>query len=154
MHSLAAERRSNQRLCEYLRGGARPEFPAVARPDEFVRPYEQLGTHPDLVVRLWDELTVLLPGDCRFVLFGRPVLLHPESEVAFGLALGTQAYALRLPEVVLAEAIAAGASRVHRYPGRSPFDLDVIGPEWMFCNWHRDEDRWCLAAYELAGTAD
>ena len=58
--------------------------------------------HPDLVARLWDEITTLLPVDCRFVLFGTPVLMRPDSEIVFGFAGGTHTYALRLPDGVRA----------------------------------------------------
>ena len=117
---------------------------------EMVRPYDSLGSHPDLVARLWDGITTLLPDDCRFVLLGNPVLMHPVSEVVFGFAGGTHAYALRLPEPVREEAMANGATRIHIYPGRPPFDLEVFGPEWVFCKWLEGEERWCLSAYEFA----
>jgi hypothetical protein len=31
------------------------------------------------------------------------------------------------------------------------FDLDDIGPEWVFCGWFQNEEAWCLAAFEFAG---
>ena len=33
-------------------------------PDQIEQPYMTLGTHPDLVTRLWDELPSQLPADC------------------------------------------------------------------------------------------
>jgi len=125
-------------------------LPAVARPEKFARPYDSLGTHPDLVARLWDEITTLLPSDCKFVLFGAPVLMHPDSGIVFGFAGGTHTYALRLPEPVRQEALAAGATRVKTYPRRLSLDLENIGPEWVFCSWLKGEERWCLSAYEFA----
>src|SRR5204862_1834277 len=76
----AADHPSNAGLCRYFRGRGRRDVPAVARPEDVVRPYEALGTHPDLVARLWDEIPTLLPVDCRFILFGTPVLMRPDSE--------------------------------------------------------------------------
>ena len=90
---------------------------------------------------------------CRFVLFGTPVLMHPSSEVVFGFAGGTHTYALRLPEPVRQEALAAGATRVKTYPRQPSLDLEVIGPEWVFCSWLTGEERWCLSAYEFAAGA-
>ena len=92
------------------------QFP-VARPDEVPSPYLSLGTHPDLVARLWDELQAQLPTDCRIVFAGRPALLHPVTHVVFGFASGTHTYALRLPEREREAAIAAGATRIANYPG-------------------------------------
>lgn len=129
----------------------RPSLPALAFPDDLERPYESLGTHPDLVARLWDELGATLPQDCRAVFYGTPALVHPQSGVAFGFAGGTHTYALRLPEAERLEALRAGASRLMRYPGERSLDLDAIGTDWLFGNWHRAEPGWCRAAYERAG---
>ena len=62
----------------------------LAFPDEVTQPYYSLGTHPDLVERLWDELGKVLPVDCRAVFYGSPALLHPETGTVFGFAGGTQ----------------------------------------------------------------
>lgn len=125
--------------------------PLVALPDQVSRPYESLGTHPDLVARLWDELPSKLPVDCRVIFYGTPALMHPLTGIVFAFAGGTHTYALRLPEPERTQAIHAGATRVAHYPGSQPsFDLDDIGPEWVFCRWFRDEEAWCLAAFEFA----
>jgi hypothetical protein len=141
---------ANALLCRYLAGRGRAGAPALVRPHEVVRPYETLGTHPDLVARLWDEITPRLPADCRFVLFGTPALVRPDTRIAFGFATGTHTYALRLPEEVRVEAVRVGAARVKSYPGQPRLDLDVIGPEWLFGGWFRGEERWCRAAYDFA----
>jgi hypothetical protein len=126
--------------------------PVIATPDQIVRPYETLGTHPDLVTRLWDELPSQLPVDCRRVYYSRPVLMHLQTGIVFGFAGGTHTYALRLPEPQRSEALQAGATRLKHYPvNQLSFDLDEVGPEWVFCGWHKDEEAWCRAAYELAG---
>jgi hypothetical protein len=122
----------------------------LARPDEVERPYDSLGTHPDLVARLWDELPTKLPADCRVIFYGAPALMHPTSGVVFAFAGGTHTYALRLPEAERAEALRAGATRVKQYPTGQSFDLSEIGGEWVFCGWFRGEEEWCLAAFELA----
>jgi hypothetical protein len=127
-------------------------MPRLASADEVTQPYMQLGTHPDLVARLWDELQTKLPIDCRVVFYGTPALMHPVSGIVFGFAGGTHTYALRLPEAERANAIRAGATRIAHYPlGQPSTNLDEIGPEWVFCKWFADEELWCLAAYEFAG---
>ncbi len=131
----------------------KPGLPRIATPDQVVRPYDSLGTHPDLVARLWDELPSQLPVDCRAVYCGVPALRHPQTGIVFGFAGGTHTYALRLPLTQFAAALAAGAKRIAQYPVRQPsFDLDTIGPEWVFGSWLKGEKEWCLAAYEHAAT--
>src|SRR5262249_30732119 len=122
----------------------------IAHPSDEARPYEQLGTHPDLVARLWDELARGLPVDCRAIFFGAPVLMHPDTGVVFGFAGGTHTYALRLPEPERSAALAAGAARTYRYPSGEALDLAEIGEEWVFCRWLDGEEAWCLAAFEAA----
>ena len=127
-------------------------FPALTTPDQVARPYEALGTHPDLVARLWDELQAKLPEDCRVVFYRVPALMHPATGIVFGFAGGTHTYALRLPEPERSEALRAGATRIKHYPVRQPgFNLDEVGPEWVFCGWMKGEVDWCLAAYRHAG---
>ena len=149
----ALEHPANLGFCRFRepwRPGPNVEPPA--RPDDVARPYDSLGTHPDLVARLWDELGANLPVDCRYVFCGAPVLMHPTTQVVFAFAGGTHTLALRLPEREFAAAIEAGATRVKVYPGRQPsIDLAKIGPEWVFVEWLKGEQQWCLAAYELAG---
>jgi hypothetical protein len=154
MHSSAPELPDNASLCRYLRDRGRTDVPAIARPEDFARPYDSLGTHPDLVARLWDELTVDLPEDCRFVLFGNPVLMHPRSEIVFAFAGGTHTCALRLPAPIREDALAAGAKQVMTYPHRPPFRLEIIGPEWVFCAWLKGEEHWCRSAYESAAASN
>jgi hypothetical protein len=126
---------------------------AVAFPEEVDRPYETLGTHPDLVARLWDELGKALPEDCRAIFYGGPALIHPTTGVVFAFAGGTHTYALRLPSTERLQALRAGAKRVEHYPRQPSFDLGEIGEEWIFCRWYRHEEDWCRAAYDLAGSA-
>lgn len=135
---------------------SRPE----CAPEEVEEPYLRLGTHPELVERLWEELTRDLPRDCRWVVHGAPALVHPESGVIFGFAGGTSTYALRLPQPALAEARSAGWQTVHEYPAysylgiaASRLDLAELGPDWILGAGHPAEPSWCLAAYQHAGRA-
>jgi len=135
------------------REAGRSRLDPVRSPDEVVRPYDSLGTHPDLVARLWDELAGDLPRECRTIFFGGPALVHPGTGILFGFAEGTHTYALRLPEIERLEAQRQGAARVVRYGKGPSFDLTDVGPEWIFCRWYKGEEAWCRAAYDFAGTA-
>ncbi len=119
-------------------------------PQKHPDPYYGLGTHPELVARLWDELTSELPEPCQWIIHSRPVLVHPASGIIFGYAEGTHAYALRVPPGVHQAALQGGASTIHAYPD-SLLDLASFGPEWVFGHWLREEPRWCLSAYIFAG---
>jgi len=127
-------------------------------PAEVADPYYTLGTHPDLVQRLWDELGKGLPEDCRWIVHGVPALVRPNSGVIFGFAGGTQTYALALPDEVRAPAVAAGARTKHSYPAypelnveASTIDLTTFGRGWVFGGWFKGEEDWCRAAYLAAG---
>src|SRR5215467_14255635 len=69
-----------------------------------------LGTHPDIVERLW-KIGRNLPADCAWVAFRRSILAHPATGIIFGLGIGTLGYALRLPPECAREAQAAGAQQ-------------------------------------------
>jgi hypothetical protein len=144
---------ANRGLRRYLEARMRAGFPPVISPDELERPYDTLGTHPDLVARLWDELGKGLPQDCRAVFFGTPALIHPASGVVFAFAVGTQTYAFRLPQADRAAALEAGGSRVMRYPAGGSVDLHDVGEEWVFGGWYPMEDAWCRAAFGFAAEA-
>ncbi len=138
-------RRYHEPRCE--RQGVSP----LAFPNDVTEPYYTLGTHPDLVTRLWDDFGKVLPVDCRAVFYGSPALIHPETGIVFGFTGGTYTYALRLPEMRRLEAVRLGATRVKHYPTQPSFDLSQIGDEWVFCGWYKGEEGWCSAAYEYAG---
>lgn len=106
-----------------------------------------LGTHPDLVERLWRQLTVSLPEPCQWVIHGRPALVHPHSGVVFGWAGGTHTYGLRLSAADRAIALAAGAQTIAKYSNGDSFDVTRIGEEWVLGNWLAAEPEWCLRAY-------
>ena len=153
---------ANRGIIAYLSADARqkPDAKAQASPDDIDDPYYNLGTHPDIVQRLWHDLGGALPKDCKWVLYGTPVLVHHASGVVFGFAGGSQTYALRLPAAERATAIAAGAETTHHYPAyaelniaASKLDLARFGPEWVFGGWLKGEEEWCRAAFDAAGTA-
>ncbi|MEA2626421.1 MAG: hypothetical protein QOD06_2466 [Candidatus Binatota bacterium] len=146
---------ANAPLISHFAGsGRRPGLPPVARPEDVEHPYYTLGTHPDLVARLWDELAKDLPTECRAVFLGVPALIHPTTGVVFAFAGGTHTYALRLPQPAREEALQAGAVRIHTYASQPALDVGAFGEEWVLGGWLRGEEAWCSAAYGAAGSAD
>lgn len=148
---------ANRDLIAYLEQRNKDGRARELNPADADNPYYTLGTHPEIVERLWDELAGPLPAKCRWILYGSPVLVHPRSGVVFGFAGGSLTYALRLPEAERAAAIIAGAKTVHQYPAypelnvpASALDLAGFGPEWVFGGWFKDEAHWCRAAFDAA----
>ena len=117
--------------------------------DSVADPHFGLGTHPDLIERLW-KLNASLPEDCRWVVYGKPALVHPKAGIVFGFATGTLGYVLRLSEPHRAEADRLGAKVRVELRGRDAFDLSLAGPEWRFGKWFDQEAAWCRAAYDRA----
>lgn len=111
----------------------------------------RLGTHPDLVERLWRVITISLPARCEWVVYGSPALVHPQSGVIFGWARGTHTYALRLAEPDREVALAAGARTTFRYTNGDTLDVRRIGEDWVLGHWIAAEREWCLGAYRAAG---
>ncbi len=143
---------SNAGILRYLGQYKAPTVDASQSPDSIRNPYYNLGTHPDLVARLWDEITKNLPEKCNWVVYRCPVLVHPKTGIIFGFAGGTHTYGLRLPNREREEALRAGAPSRHTYSDKSTLEISEIGLEWVFGYWLTGEDRWCLAGYEYAGS--
>jgi hypothetical protein len=140
------DRSVRKSVSTFAAGTLLPNGSPAAHPD----PYYQLGAHPELVDRLWNEITLLLPRKCQWIINERPVLAHPSSGIIFGFAGGTHTYALRLPPTERQEALQKGVERVHVYSDGTNLDLSTLGEEWVFGNWFPEETRWCLAAYDFA----
>jgi hypothetical protein len=148
---VAVDHPANARLLAYLRS-CDPENTTVSEsPESITQVYFSVGTHPDIVTRLWNQITVELPESCRWVSYHWPVLVHPTTGVVFGFAQGSGTYAMRLPPAERAEAIAGGARRQYSFTtSKTMLDLDDIGDEWVLGFWSPEELRWCVAAYEFA----
>jgi hypothetical protein len=41
--------------------------------------YYDLGCHPDVVKRLWDEINPKLPANCRTIIYGTPALIQQDN---------------------------------------------------------------------------
>jgi hypothetical protein len=111
-----------------------------------------LGTHPDVVERLWRGITVLLPEPCAWIVHGAPALVQPRTGVIFGWAGGSRDYALRLPEKAKELALKGGAKLEARYSTGDLLDVSELGEEWVLLNFSPGEERWCLESYDYAGT--
>jgi hypothetical protein len=175
---VAFESPANAAVLRHLRE-RNPDWAARHKPscppEEVKDAYMSLGTHPELVARLWDQITAALPVRCAYVVYGSPVLVRPDTGILFGFAGGTHTYALRLPPAPRAEMastalrqaeknadkfalrgpardkyLRAQAGDVHQYTGGSKLDISTLGNEWVFGRWMEDETRWCISAYEYA----
>ncbi|MGA2033266.1 MAG: hypothetical protein ABSG68_13490, partial [Thermoguttaceae bacterium] len=104
------------------------KFPPCIRPVESPRdPYWNLGSHPEAVERVWDQLGSTLPEDCRCIVYGTPGLVAPRSGILIAKAFGT-AYVLRVPRGIVAEATQAGCETKKTWgQNRMALRLDLIG---------------------------
>jgi hypothetical protein len=155
------EHPSNRGIIAYLRSRSPAGTTPQQNPGDVEDPYYKLGTHPEIVERLWDELGGALPAKCAWILHGSPVLAHPRTGVVFGFGGGSLTYALRLPPAERGGAINAGAKTRHDYPAypelhiaASSLDLAAFGNEWIFGAWLESEREWCIAAFEYAADAN
>jgi len=145
--SLVAGRPENAGPLRYLAHG-RSAADATFGPPASDVDRRHLGTHPDVVDRLWDALNAALPSDCRWLVFDSPALVHPESGVILAAAVGTQ-YALGLVASDAAMAVEAGAELVHHFRTvDTTLDLPAtFGPGWVFGRFDDREPGWLLASY-------
>ena len=125
------------------------DLPPVRPPAAVSDPYYALGTHPDIVERLWAGLNKSLPEDCRWVVYRTPALVHPRSGAILAFGIGT-GYALWAPPPALQAALQAGAEQAQTYMGGRVLDLRDFGPGWVFGRWYRGEEEWCMSAYQAA----
>lgn len=141
----------NAGILKYLKSSwnTHPE-PKSCAPEDFPDPYKQLNTHPELVSWLWDVMCEKLPETCQWIVYGKPVLIHPETGIIFGFGHGDQVIGLRLNLDKIGEAIMAGMEdEVELDEGNSLYS-DDIGNDWVFCTWTEDDPAWCLMAYRDA----
>ena len=136
------DRAENHGLLAYLRQRQGVDAIALRRPppgtDRFA-----LGTHPEVVEHLWQQLNAALPEHAAFLVGDGPALVEPHSAIVLALALGTQ-YALRLTDADRRAAVAAGAEVVHTFAtSGGTLDLDAsFGSGWVFGSWDEREGAW------------
>jgi|GEM_PF-1966540 len=144
---------ANTAILRYLAANTgRNNAPLEERPDSFDKTfYDELGTHPDLVYLLWHQVSAKLPVDCRWVVFARPILVHPTTGVIFAFAAGTHYCGFRTPPTkkpIVAEAKSKWSQ------GKAPnsrINLDELGEEWSSFLWLNDLENFGLLAYQYAG---
>ena len=144
---VSLERPENAGVLAYLGPGRGLAHLPVGQPPEGVDRWH-LGTHPDVVERLWDVLDAALPERGRCAIYGGPALVQPRSGVVLAVGIGTQ-YALRLRPADQALAIEAGAEVVHtfRTSGRTLDLAATFGADWVFGRFDDREPAWLAAAY-------
>jgi hypothetical protein len=145
----------NRGVLEYLkrsRPKRKAEWESVS-PLSVKNPILGTNTHPETGVRLWSDLAASLPAECRWIVLGAPALVHPETGVLFGVAIG-MSYVLRLADADMEAALKAGVSTEKRWSNGSTLDLaSEFGPGWVFGSWQLAELAWCRAVYEALGAA-
>ena len=111
-----------------------------------------LGSHPDIVERIWKGIGAELDEDCRLIVCGTPALVQPITGIILAIALGTQ-YCLHLPISLINTALTAGASTTTKWAGGRVTDVaKEFGEGWIFGKWLKDEISWCQQAYKIFGS--
>lgn len=124
--------------------------PPVVLPKDHPDPYRGLGSHPDIVERIWDQLGAALPTEARVIVYGTPVLVHPESGVLLAVAHGTQ-YAIRVPEDLIDTALEAGCASTNTWSDGSTTDIErEFGRGWLFGSYDDREGQWLATMSRLA----
>jgi hypothetical protein len=137
----------NAGVIQYRRRHNERNLPPCAAPDSFPQPHMELGSHPDIVGRLWDDLGRSLPQDCRCIVYGTPALVAPRSGIILAVAVGTQ-YGLRLPEGTVAEAVKAGVRMTTKWSDGGEMNIQrEFGGDWVFGRWMKNEPDWLLDVY-------
>ena len=140
---LAKLTAENGLVLEYLKRRARPEAEVISPPGDRKRDYWDLGSHPDIVERVWDKLGSGLRDDCRVLVYGNPVLIAPDTLRILAVAIGTS-YAVRLPPNPAGAPPPEGFAAVIKWSGGSALDLaSEFGPDWIVGKWRPEEADWC-----------
>jgi len=136
----------NQGILNHLRenhGGKDP----ISTPDSHPDPYLRAGSHPDIVLWVWETLGRALPTDCRAIVYGTPALVHPKNGVVLALAYGT-AYVIRIPNDIMNEAIKAGCNTERTWSDGNKTNVqELLGHGWVFGGWGKQETNWLLTTY-------
>ena len=148
--AIELEERVDSVVEKIARGPVRPDPPLSQPLDAVADPVYGLGTHPDIVDDMW-RLDDSLPRCCRWVFWGGPALVHPQTGVVFAVGIGTIGLVMRLPAQVLDAADPDWvAAAVKRNPA-PPFEIGAAGPEWRFLKSEAPGKAWARAAYDFAG---
>jgi hypothetical protein len=137
----------NRKVIRFLKSRCAPGVPALAAPDSHPDPYGKLGSRPDEVLLVWDDLGSALPVDCRAIVYGTPALVHPTAGVVLALALGTTC-ALRVPPDCVEAALAAGCTVTQTWSNGGMMNIEEeLGRGWVFGGGGQGS-AWLLAVYQ------
>jgi hypothetical protein len=150
LKEVASENPTVERvLRDVEHGRIKPNPPLSQSLDELPDPLHGLDTHPDIVQRIW-KLDETLPQSCRWVFWGKPSLVHPQTGVVFAVGFGTIGLVLRLPSHVLNDVDPKHASQTKFGNPGQVHDIGLAGPEWRFVAPQGAEIAWCRSAYDFA----
>lgn len=124
----------------------------LLQPKESPRnPYMELGSHPDIVERVWDQLgAVLGPSFGRVVFCGRPSLVDLRTGIVVAVAWGTK-YFLRLSVECADQAKRDGFATMHSWSNGTTTDIEQeLGSEWVFGQWSQKEINLLRESYPLS----
>ena len=125
--------------------------PQSAAPEEITEPQLALATHREMLNWVWTTLPARLPTDCRWVVYGTPVLVHPKTGIIFCIAYGQSLCALRLSADEARMAVMDELESECTLDNGDVIYSDEIGDEWVFCSWEEYDVNWCLRAFQAAG---
>jgi len=143
------ESRIEKTMQTIARGPIAPDPPVSQSLDAVADPWYGLGTHPDIIEALWD-MDDSMPQRCRWVFWGGPALVHPETGVVFAIGMGTIGIVFRLPPHVIASADPQLARVVQKFNRAPTFDIGPAGPEWRLIAHEAPRTLWYCAAYDFA----
>lgn len=146
------ETRVRQLMKRIATGPVRPPPPLSQSLADVNDPLYGLGTHPDIIERMW-KIEALLPRHCRWVFWGLPALVHPATGVVFAVGYGTIGYVMRLPVNMLKNLDLKDAAIVVKGNPGQTFDIGPAGPERRFVLHGAPEIDWALAAFYSASLA-
>jgi len=139
------DRPENRGVLSHLERRNERRRPLAAHPAAFDQPQLTLGSHPDVVERVWNGLAPDVSW--RVVVLGTPAVVDPDPGTVVAIAYGTS-YWLRLAADDIEAALASGARQQHRYGRTGPL-VDAaasFGPTWILGSWNEHEPGWVLAA--------
>jgi hypothetical protein len=126
----------------------------VTAPPRGKNPYWELGSHPEVVERVWDVLGARLRDDCRALIYGTPGLVDPGSGAVLAIAYGTS-YVIRVPNRRIEAAVEAGCKTEMSWStGESTNIEGAFGRGWMFGCWNAQEVDWIAEALRDAQQAE
>jgi len=102
------------------------------------------------VARLWREISVKLPVDCCWVVYGRPVWFNPQSGIIFASQADTLTYALRFQSENVKK-LCRREPNEYRRTWVVPNSISpILARSGCSAMWFKGEDQWCLAAFLFA----